>query len=73
MMVESEKTKHRWISTKDDLPPRGLRVIGYDRYYNRVGEARLSYDGDSLEFIDSDDCYITHWQPFPEFPIKEAE
>lgn len=60
-----------WISIKERLPDSskdGRRVIGYDEFYGRIGEAQLaSWNKQRLIFIDSDDCHITHWQPFPEY------
>lgn len=56
-----------WISIANQLPESGTHVIGYDEFYGRVGE---TYEQDGhLYFIDSDDCYITHWQPLPPLDI----
>lgn len=58
-----------WIKVSDRLPEQGNRVIGYDAFYDRVGEAVIaSWNASRLVFIDSDDCDITHWQPFPDRP-----
>ena len=60
-----------WINVDERLPDPdnpndGSRVIGFDEFYGRVGEAQLaSWNKNRLVFIDSDDCSITHWQPMP--------
>ncbi len=62
----------KWISVKSSLPGMFEHVLGYDEFYRRVGEAKMASWGDEhLIFIDSDDCFITHWQQLPESPIRE--
>jgi len=62
-----------WIKVTERAPKRDRAVIGYDRFYNRVGEAfntgrKDDYGEPRLVFVDSDDCHITHWQPMPDEP-----
>lgn len=60
-----------WISVSERLPKRGVRVIGYDEFYGRIGEAHVAERAKTnhhLVFIDSDHCNITHWMPLPEAP-----
>lgn len=58
-----------WIPVEERLPARYETVIGRDQFYGRVGEAHIAGWGEPhLVFIDSDDCSITHWRPFPAGP-----
>lgn len=58
-----------WIPITKRLPPKGETVIGYDTWYERVGEAYLcGWNERRIVFVDNDDCFITHWMPFPEPP-----
>lgn len=58
-----------WISVKDRLPERDVRVLGIDRL--KVIEI-VSLDEDG--FFMTDECFlkrITHWMPLPEPPEVE--
>ncbi len=57
-----------WIRVDERLPDPGERVLGYDQFYGRIGEAELGYSPGQLVFIDDDDCLITHWMPLPNPP-----
>lgn len=71
LILKDKKPASDWINV-NELLPGDEPVIGFDKFYTRVGEARLSsWDKKRLVFIDSDDCYITHWQPFPSPPIDD--
>ena len=56
-----------WVKSIDALPQRDVPVIGYDSLYGRIGEAYRDWDG-YLEFTNSDDCDVTHWQHMPNPP-----
>lgn len=61
-----------WIYCSNALPEPEQRVIGYDLYYGRIGEAVLASGERSnphLVFIDSSDCFIMLWTPLPR-PIE---
>lgn len=62
-----------WIPMSERRPDAIRHVIGYDAFYNRVGEICLQY-GDTWGFVDSqkDDCFITHWMLLPQPPPGEA-
>jgi len=62
-----------WILVTERRPRKNEAVIGYDRFYNRVGEAYdTGHNCDDgrprLVFVDNDDCDITHWMPMPGRP-----
>lgn len=65
----------RWRSVVEEPPPTDREFIGYDKFYNRVGEAERDgnqtndFGEPSCDFIDSDDCHITHWKPLPKPPV----
>jgi hypothetical protein len=61
-----------WISCKDRIPAEGVCVIGYDGDSGRVGEVVRVYGTVRLEFWNTDDCDITHWQPFPKPPADDS-
>jgi hypothetical protein len=69
--AQAELAERKWIPV-DSSPPGGQTCIGFDRFYNRVGECEGN--GKRLVFIDGqkDDCDITHWMPLPE-PPKASE
>ena len=58
----------RWIACEEQVPG-GQACLGYDRFYNRVGECEGN--GARLVFVDGqkDDCDITHWMPLPSAPL----
>ena len=62
----------KWIKSSERLPEAHERVIGYDLFYDRIGECQLSSWCKDLEFVDSqkDDCFIILWQPKPKSPGK---
>lgn len=69
-----DQLESKWIPVEERLPKPYVSVIGRDRFYNRIGEAHLAGWGEPhLVFIDSDDCYITHWIPLPDYPDGDEE
>ncbi len=62
----SEEGEAGWSPV--DASHGGQACIGYDRFYNRIGEC--VGNGSRLVFIDGqkDDCDITHWMPLPQPP-----
>ena len=60
----------KWINITQEMPKEGEHIIGYDKFYDRVGEVVLSSWG-TLVFVDGqkDDCLITHWTRFPPKPL----
>ena len=63
----------KWISVEERLPKDGESVIGYDVFYERVGEVAMASWCKHLIFVDSqrDDCKVTHWMSFPRPPREE--
>ena len=67
--VQQKRNMSKWIRVIDAMPAEGERVIGYDKFCDRVGEAVITpWNKSRLHFIDDDDCSITHWQHFPKAP-----
>lgn len=61
-----------WIWCDERLPEKGQRVIGFDFDSGGVAEAQIAGWGEPhLIFMDTDDCYIIAWMPFPEPPSNE--
>lgn len=70
-LIFAQEEERGWISVEDSMPPSHNPVIGYDSDSGRIGAAVIpSWNSGRLIFEDTDDCNITHWQPFPG-PPKE--
>lgn len=64
-----------WISMKDELPEKGVKVLLYTRYgYQAIGaRSRSFYDEYSMVGHPAmRTTEISHWMPLPE-PPKEEE
>lgn len=53
----------KWISVKDELPTRGVRVLVIDNDGDCFVDLITGLDGADLQWDD-----YTHWQPLPENP-----
>ena len=68
---EAGYRKQEWISVKDKLPEKDVRVLVYlktDRSYTKIDTDRLDDRGFVRWFND-----VTHWMPLPEPPETKGE
>ena len=69
--AKQDSSQAAWIKVSDRLPEDGTSVISYDGH--RVIKTAFIQVGDDYCFLDvSNNCKVTHWQPFPEPPVFTA-
>ena len=68
---EEKYRKQEWISVKDKLPEKNVRVLVYletDRSYTKIDTDRLDNRGFVRWYKD-----VTHWMPLPQPPETKGE